>query len=50
MVAAEPELILLDEPTAGMTAEETRRIAVLIGELSASTRWSWSSTTCSSSA
>ncbi len=33
LVAAEPELILLDEPTAGMTAEETRRIALLIGEL-----------------
>src|SRR5205823_2471765 len=33
VVAAEPELILLDEPTAGMTADERRRIAALIREL-----------------
>lgn len=33
VVAAGPDLILLDEPTAGMSAEETRRTAVLIREL-----------------
>jgi branched-chain amino acid transport system ATP-binding protein len=33
VVAAEPDLILLDEPTAGMSAEETRRTAALINEL-----------------
>ena len=30
MLAAEPDLILLDEPTAGMTAEEVARAAELI--------------------
>jgi len=30
VVAGEPELILLDEPTAGMTREETRRTADLV--------------------
>jgi branched-chain amino acid transport system ATP-binding protein len=33
VVAAEPELIVLDEPTAGMSADETRRTAELIREL-----------------
>jgi branched-chain amino acid transport system ATP-binding protein len=33
VVASEPDLIILDEPTAGMTAEETRRTAELILEL-----------------
>jgi branched-chain amino acid transport system ATP-binding protein/urea transport system ATP-binding protein len=33
VVAPEPDLIILDEPTAGMSAEETRRTADLILEL-----------------
>jgi len=33
VVAPEPGLIILDEPTAGMSAEETRRAAELIREL-----------------
>jgi branched-chain amino acid transport system ATP-binding protein/urea transport system ATP-binding protein len=33
-VAPEPDLVILDEPTAGMTLEETRRTAALIRELS----------------
>lgn len=33
VVAAEPDLIILDEPTAGMTAEETGRTAALIKDL-----------------
>ena len=33
VVAPEPDLLLLDEPTAGMSAEETRRAAELILEL-----------------
>jgi branched-chain amino acid transport system ATP-binding protein len=33
VVASGPDLILLDEPTAGMSAEETRRTAALINEL-----------------
>ncbi len=36
VVAPEPDLILLDEPTAGMSAEETRRAAELILELNRS--------------
>jgi ABC-type uncharacterized transport system ATPase subunit len=33
VVAPEPELIILDEPTAGMSAEETARVAALIRDL-----------------
>ncbi|WP_051328720.1 ABC transporter ATP-binding protein [Geminicoccus roseus] len=33
VVASEPDLIILDEPTAGMTAEETARTAALIRQL-----------------
>ncbi|MGA9867027.1 MAG: ABC transporter ATP-binding protein [Acetobacteraceae bacterium] len=33
VVAPEPDLIILDEPTAGMSAEETSRTAALIREL-----------------
>jgi branched-chain amino acid transport system ATP-binding protein len=33
VMALEPQLVLLDEPTAGMTAEETNRTAQLICEL-----------------
>jgi branched-chain amino acid transport system ATP-binding protein len=36
VVAPEPDLIILDEPTAGMSAEETRRTADLIRELNRS--------------
>jgi ABC-type uncharacterized transport system ATPase subunit len=36
VVAPEPDLVILDEPTAGMTAEETRRTAELIRELNRS--------------
>jgi branched-chain amino acid transport system ATP-binding protein/urea transport system ATP-binding protein len=35
VVAPEPEIIILDEPTAGMSAEETARAARLIRELNA---------------
>lgn len=33
VVAADPELLLLDEPTAGMTAQETEKTAKLISKL-----------------
>ncbi|MGE5253565.1 MAG: ABC transporter ATP-binding protein, partial [Planctomycetaceae bacterium] len=33
-IATEPELILLDEPTAGMSTEETREAVKLIGRVS----------------
>lgn len=33
VVAPEPDLVILDEPTAGMSAEETRRAAELIRDL-----------------
>ena len=33
VIAPQPELIILDEPTAGMTAQETQRTAELIQEL-----------------
>jgi ABC-type uncharacterized transport system ATPase subunit len=33
VVAADPDVILLDEPTAGMTREETRRTAELVRTL-----------------
>ena len=36
VVAREPKLVLLDEPSAGMTAEETRRTAELIREINRS--------------
>jgi urea transport system ATP-binding protein len=35
VLASAPTLLLLDEPTAGMTAEETKKTVRLIGELSA---------------
>ena len=34
VVAVDPDLILLDEPAAGMTQEEVGRLAVLVRELS----------------
>ena len=36
VVAPEPELVILDEPTAGMSAEETRRAAALIRDINQS--------------
>lgn len=36
VIAPEPDLIILDEPTAGMSAEETRRIADVVRELNRS--------------
>jgi len=36
VIAPEPDLIILDEPTAGMSAEETRRTAEVIRELNRS--------------
>ena len=33
-LAADPEILLLDEPTAGMSPEETKKTADLLGELS----------------
>jgi len=33
VLAIEPELVLLDEPTAGMTPEETRKVVALINDL-----------------
>jgi urea transport system ATP-binding protein len=35
VLASQPELLLFDEPTAGMTADETRKTTALIRELSA---------------
>ncbi|MFA5520919.1 MAG: ABC transporter ATP-binding protein [Castellaniella sp.] len=36
VLATEPTLVLLDEPTAGMTPEETRRVTALVKQLAAS--------------
>jgi len=33
VLAIEPELVLLDEPTAGMTPEETRKVVALLNDL-----------------
>lgn len=35
VLATEPRLVLLDEPTAGLTPDETRHVIALIGELAA---------------
>ena len=37
VMALEPEIILLDEPTAGMSIEETNRTAALIREVNRTT-------------
>ena len=50
VLAQEPDLILLDEPAAGMTHEEVLRTADLIRDINRTRRWWWWSTTCSSSA
>ena len=36
VLATEPRLVLLDEPTAGMTPEETRRVTALVRQLAES--------------
>jgi branched-chain amino acid transport system ATP-binding protein len=51
-LATGPRVLLLDEPLAGMGAEETERMLALLQELSAATPCCWSSTTwtpCSAS-
>ena len=50
LLMQEPRLLLLDEPVAGMSDDETERTAELSSRSPASTRWSWSSTTWHSSA
>ena len=47
-LAAEPRLLLLDEPAAGCNARETAEIDALIQSIAAERhrRWCWSSTTC----
>ena len=44
-LAARPRVLLLDEPLAGMGPEESERFTILLKDLAASTRCSWSSTT-----
>ena len=43
-LAAKPILLLLDEPTAGMSPEETDETMVLIRELPRAGPWCWWST------
>ena len=38
-LSAEPELLLLDEPTAGMSPEETRSTAALLRSLAPAVTW-----------
>ena len=38
-MASDPELLLLDEPTAGMTQDETERMMALINDKSILTRY-----------
>ena len=51
-LATRPQVLLLDEPLAGMGAEETERMVALLAALKPATRCCWSSTTwtpCSAS-
>jgi len=41
VLATEPRLVLLDEPTAGMTPDETRRVTALIRSLAASGQYTF---------
>ncbi|MFO1058964.1 MAG: ATP-binding cassette domain-containing protein [Dongiaceae bacterium] len=48
-LATRPRLLLLDEPAAGMNAGERQALQALIRRIAAASRWSWSSTTSTSS-
>ena len=50
LLVQEPELLLVDEPVAGMTDAETEQTAALLREIAGPAAWSWSSTTWRSSA
>jgi len=45
LLAQEPQLLLVDEPVAGMTDAETEQTAALLREINAPEASSWSSTT-----
>ena len=45
LLAQEPQLLLVDEPVAGMTDAETEQTAVLLREINRTEASSWWSTT-----
>ena len=50
LLVQDPQVLLLDEPVAGMTHQETERTAELVKRWRGSGRWWWWSTTWSSCA
>jgi urea transport system ATP-binding protein len=49
LLMQDPELLLVDEPVAGMTDQETEHTAALLRRIAGGAAWWWWSTTSSSS-